>query len=49
MMLLQYSVSSDWLFNAQSRVLQADWYIFELNLKAALNFNMPYYGIIIFS
>ena len=37
-MLLQHSVMSDWLFNTQSRVLQADWLILENNA-----INMPYY------
>ena len=31
----------DWLFNTQSRVLQADWFILEINEKATLNINMP--------
>ena len=35
-------VDSDWLFNTQSRVLQADWFILEINEKATLNINMPY-------
>ena len=43
MMLVQYSVNSDWLFNTQSRVLQADWFILEMNEKATLNINMPNY------
>ena len=42
MMLLQHSVNSDWLFNIQSRVPQADWFILEMNEKATLNINMPY-------
>ena len=42
MMLIQHSVNSDWLFNTQSRVLQADWSILENNEKAALNNNMSY-------
>ena len=33
---------SDWLFNTQSRVLQADWFILEINEEATLNINMPY-------
>ena len=37
---MQYSVNSDWLFNTQSRVLQADWFILEINEKATLNNNM---------
>ena len=32
---------SDWLFNSQSRVLQADWLIFENNEEATFNINMP--------
>ena len=42
MMLIQHSVNSDWLFNTQSRVLQADWFILEINEKATLNINLPY-------
>ena len=42
MMLLQHSVNRDRLFNTQSRVLQADWFILEINEKATLNINMPY-------
>ena len=34
---------SDWLFNTQSRVLQADWLILENNEKPYWNVNMPYY------
>ena len=33
---------SDWLFNTQSRILQADWLTFENNEKATLNTNMLY-------
>ena len=33
---------SDWLFNTQSRALQADWLILENNEKATLNINMTY-------
>ena len=33
---------SDWLFNTQSRVLQADWLILENNDKATLSINIPY-------
>ena len=40
---LQHSVNSDWLFNTQSRELQADWLILKNNEKATLNINMPYY------
>ena len=35
-------VDSDWLFNTQSRVLQADWFKLEINERATLNINMPY-------
>ena len=35
------TLSSDWLFNTQSRVLQADWFIFEINEKATLIIKMP--------
>ena len=42
MMVIQHSVNSDWMFNTQSRVLQADWFILEINEKATLNFSMPY-------
>ena len=45
MMLIQHSVNSDWLLNTQSRVLQADWFILEINEKATLNINMSYYSI----
>ena len=41
MMLIQHSVNSGWLFNTQSRVLQADWFILKINEKATLNINMP--------
>ena len=34
---IQHSVKSDWLLNAQSRVLQADWLVLENNEKATLN------------
>ena len=34
---------SDWLFNTQSRVLQADRLMLENNEKATLNINMPYF------
>ena len=40
MMLMQQSVNSDWLFNTQSRVQQADWFIFENIDKATLNINI---------
>ena len=42
MMPIQHAVNSDWLFNAQSRILHVDWLIFENNEKATLNINMPY-------
>ena len=42
MMLIQHSVNSDWLFNTQSRVLQADWLMLEYKEKATLNILMPY-------
>ena len=41
MMLIQNSVIFDWLFNTQSRVLQGDWFILEINEKTTLNVNMP--------
>ena len=31
-----------WLFNTQSRVQQADQFIFQINEKASLNIDMPY-------
>ena len=34
MMLTQHLVISDWLFNPQSRILQADWFVLEINEKA---------------
>ena len=37
MMLIQHSVKSDWLFNTQPRVLQADWFILEVKEKATLD------------
>ena len=36
---------SDWLFNNQSSVQQADWLTLKNNEKAALNINLPYYII----
>ena len=39
---VQHSVESDWLFTTQSRVLQADWCILEINEKTTLKINMPY-------
>ena len=41
MMDLNTQSKSDWLFNTQSRVLQADWLIFGNNEKATLNINIP--------
>ena len=38
----------DWLFNTQSRVLQADWFILEINEKATLNINNMHYRHAIF-
>ena len=35
------SIPSNWLFNTQSRVLQAYWLMLENNEKATLNINMP--------
>ena len=43
MMLIQHSVNTDWLFNPQSQVLQADWLMLENNEMATLNINMPYW------
>ena len=40
MMLIAHSVNSDWLYNTQSRVLQADWFIMEINEKATLQINI---------
>ena len=45
MMLRQHSVNSDLLFNAQSRVVQADWFILEINEKATFNIKMPYFRV----
>ena len=33
---------SGWLFNTQSRVMQADWLMLENNEMANLNNNMPF-------
>ena len=41
MMLIHHSVNSDWPFNTQSRVLQADWFILEIDEKPTLNINKP--------
>ena len=38
---IQHSVNTDWLFNTKLRVLQADWLVFENDVKATLNINMP--------
>ena len=36
-------IPSQWcLCNTQSRILQADWLIFEINEQATLDINMPY-------
>ena len=40
-MLIQHSPKYYWLFNSQSRVLQADWLILGNNGNATLNINMP--------
>ena len=37
---IQHSVESDWLFDTQSRVLQADWFILEINEEVTLNINI---------
>ena len=42
MMLIKQPVDSDWLFNTQSRVLQADWFLLENNGKAIFKINIPY-------
>ena len=42
MMLIQHSVNSDWLFNTQSRVVQLDRFILEINEKATLNIVMAH-------
>ena len=34
---------SDWLFNTQSSVLQADWWILHSKEKPTLNINIPYF------
>ena len=41
-MLTQHPINSDWLFNTQSKVVQVDWFILEINGKATLNINMAY-------
>ena len=41
-MLTQHPINFDWLFNTQSRVVQVDWFISEINEKATLNINMAY-------
>ena len=35
-------IPSDWLFKTQSRILLADWLIFENDEKATLHVDMPY-------
>ena len=44
MMLIHRSVNSDWLFNAQLGVLQADWFILGIDEKATLNIYIPCEG-----
>ena len=44
-MLIQHSINSDWLFNTQSRVLQAERFIREIKERATLNINMPYISV----
>ena len=41
--MLIHSVNSDWLFYTTSRVLQADWFILDINEEATLNIKMLYY------
>ena len=36
MMFLEHLVNFDWLFNTQSRVLQADWFILEIMRRQLL-------------
>ena len=40
MMLIAPSVNSDWPYNTQSRELQADWFILEMNEKAILQIDI---------
>ena len=42
---IQHSVNSDWLFNTQSKVLQAGWFMLEINEKTTLNISMPYHRV----
>ena len=43
----QWCIHNTWLFDTQSRGLQADWLISITNEKAALDINMPYlFGIL---
>ena len=42
MMLIQHSVNSDWLFNTQSRVLQAEGLIMENNEMVTFSSIMAY-------
>ena len=44
-MFIKHSVNSDWLFNNQSRVLQSDWSIMEINEKATLHMNKAYWSM----
>ena len=39
---IKHSLNSDLLLTTQSRVMQADWFILEINEKATLNINIPY-------
>ena len=41
-MLIQHSVSSDWLLNTPLSVHQADWFVVEINDEATSNINMPH-------
>ena len=43
MMLHSARSKSDWLFNAQSRELPADWLILEISEKATLNIKMTWW------
>ena len=48
MMFIQHSVNHDWLFNTQSTVLQADWFMLEINEMATLNISMRYLAMTMF-
>ena len=37
---IQHLVNSDWLFNTQSRVLQADWLMFGNNVGSVVQFHI---------